>query len=380
MGVVWNPVAAPGAIASLAAFGAAIFVFVTGRARLQARLTALVLAVEGFFLSGAGWMYFMSQPEDAAGLQALFVTSMILGPLCYLFLVATLPTPLARPFASKAGRIGIVLVGLLAEGYWLTHPADFIPQMVPVWYAPWEAVIGDSFTLAWTLSGFISLYGVACSIDAWRRAAPASPARLRAKFYAVAFSARDGFLALVTLILPFLVPVPPTNTWTDMLYIWGYPAIELIFVTLMLYGVLQAQLFDIDVKLKVGVSRTVLATVFVGVFFVVSQLIQTFAAESLGYVVGAIASGLLLFALRPLERIATRVADAAMPHVSATSEYLTFRKLQVYRAALEGAFEDGDVTPKERAMLARLRDELGIAPSDADALESDVAKKGGTPA
>jgi hypothetical protein len=56
-------------VASLAAFAASAFVFVSGRGRPQARLTALVLAVEGFFLSGAGWMYFMTPPADAAGLQ-----------------------------------------------------------------------------------------------------------------------------------------------------------------------------------------------------------------------------------------------------------------------------------------------------------------------
>lgn len=372
MGVVWNPYALPGGSMSVVCFAFAAFVYFTGRARATSRRLALVLATEGFLLSGAGWMYFMDRAEDAAGLQALFVTAMIAGPICYLFLVSTLDTPLTRPLRSTAGRVA-VLVGLVAaEGWWLAHPLAFIPRMVRVWYAPWEADIGAQFQLFWSIAGLVSLYAIACALSAYLRSPPGSASRQRAKFWAIAFITRDAALTAVTFVLPFFLAVPPSGTWTDMVYIWGYPTADLLFVSLLGYGILQAQLFDVDLRLKAGVSRGVLASIFIAVFFVVAQLIQNVATESLGYAVGAVAAGLLLFALRPLERVASRVADAAMPRVQQTSEYLAFRKLQVYRAALEGAYEDGEVTARERAMLDRLRAELSIAEGDATEMERDL--------
>lgn len=42
---------------------------------------------------------------------------------------------------------------------------------------------------------------------------------------------------------------------------------------------------------------------------------QTFLTDVYGFVVGGVAAGLLLFAIHPLQRVAERVADAAMPGV-----------------------------------------------------------------
>jgi hypothetical protein len=45
--------------------------------------------------------------------------------------------------------------------------------------------------------------------------------------------------------------------------------------------------------------------------------------------------------------------------------FLEARRLEVYRAALEGATLDGVITGKERAILERLRSELGIGAEEA---------------
>ncbi|MBI4394018.1 MAG: hypothetical protein HY556_09525 [Euryarchaeota archaeon] len=58
-----------------------------------------------------------------------------------------------------------------------------------------------------------------------------------------------------------------------------------------------------------------------------------------------------------------------------TAEYLTYKKLEVYRATIEGALEDGEITERERTMLMRLRDKLGIAEADARALELELVGK-----
>jgi hypothetical protein len=48
------------------------------------------------------------------------------------------------------------------------------------------------------------------------------------------------------------------------------------------------------------------------------------------------------------------------------------RKLQVYEAAVAEAQQEGGISKKERALLVRLRDSLGISPTDAETLEREL--------
>ena len=48
------------------------------------------------------------------------------------------------------------------------------------------------------------------------------------------------------------------------------------------------------------------------------------------------------------------------------------RKLQVYESTVAEALQGGGISEKERALLNRLRDTLGIAKVDADAIEHDL--------
>jgi len=84
------------------------------------------------------------------------------------------------------------------------------------------------------------------------------------------------------------------------------------------------------------------------------------------------AVGLLLLVMRPLEAAAGRIANAAMPHVQDTDEYRTVRKREVYRAAVERALQDGEVSEKERDVLAALAQELGLGPKGALDVERDA--------
>jgi hypothetical protein len=77
----------------------------------------------------------------------------------------------------------------------------------------------------------------------------------------------------------------------------------------------------------------------------------------------------VVFLLTPVQRFAERVASAAMPNTKNTLEYVATRKKQVYEAALTEALPDGNISKRERELLNRLRDSLGISESDADAIE-----------
>ena len=61
-----------------------------------------------------------------------------------------------------------------------------------------------------------------------------------------------------------------------------------------------------------------------------------------------------------------------MPHTQATPEYETYRKLQVYEAALQAALEQGGISDRERRMLDSLIGSLGIDAQAAEQLERDA--------
>jgi len=79
-----------------------------------------------------------------------------------------------------------------------------------------------------------------------------------------------------------------------------------------------------------------------------------------------------VFFLSPLQRFAERVAGAAMPNTSNTPEYVTYRKMKVYEAAVAEAQQEGGISDKERSLLNRLRDSLEISPADAEMLEREL--------
>ena len=375
MAFVLSPISLAGLAALAVGLALGLFILSRSPPRASNRILALVVALEGIGLgAGAGLVYTMSEARDAAGMQALFVTSFIALPFLYLVLLSYLPSPLARPLRPTAVRVAILAAGFLVEIAWLLDTAAFIPAMVPVWYAPWEAIIGPGFELALALGGLVSLYAVAVALTAIRAAAPGTAARAQAKAYALAFVFRDAYIFAAALVLPMLVGLPPTGTLWDLAYILVAPAFSVVFMGVLSYGILRTQLFDIDLRLKLTISRGAIAAVFLGVFFVVAELAQNYLSNAYGWAIGGIAAGLLLFALSPLQRAAERLANVAMPNVSGSADYVAARKFFVYRAALESALADGGATPKERAMLARLRDELGLRAEDAEQLERDMRK------
>ena len=79
-----------------------------------------------------------------------------------------------------------------------------------------------------------------------------------------------------------------------------------------------------------------------------------------------------MFFLSPLQRFADRVASAAMPNTKNTPEYAAFRKMQVYESALAEAQHEGGISDRERALLVRLRDSLGISEADAETIEREL--------
>lgn len=371
MGYFVNPYAITGYVATLAAWTMAYVVYTSGPATRQTRILALLLAVEGVSTwGGLAGMWSTDSAADAYGWQMVGMVGAVCLPAVYVWFLATLNTPLARPLRPLPVKLVVTLVSAATAIFLLLRPELFAASVVRVWWAPWEVVPGPLWNTVLSLFGMPSLYAIAVAFDAWRRTARNTDARTRAAFYLLAFGVRDLIWGLLYFTAPlWFQRLQPAS---DLFVIALLPGATLLFSALLAYGVLRAQLFDIDVRVRRGVRRGTLAGVFLAAFILVSEIAQNYVSASFGYVAGGIAAALLFLVVSPLQRFSERVAEVAIPATRTTPEYLAFRKLEVYKAAVESARETGGVSAKERATLGRLREKLGVSDVDAAAIEQDV--------
>jgi hypothetical protein len=145
------------------------------------------------------------------------------------------------------------------------------------------------------------------------------------------------------------------------------------YILLLAYAVLRFQLFNIDLKVKFVLQQSTVGALIIGGFVVGSEVLESFVAVS-GAALNIIVAIAILVVLRPIQRLALRMTNRLMHGVQNTPEYLGLRRLEVYRAALEGAFKDGLITDKERSILDHLRDNLGISQVEAVALEKELSQ------
>lgn len=201
---------------------------------------------------------------------------------------------------------------------------------------------------------------------------------------AVRSAAKRGlaFLALAPLSVGIIVLVQwlaPRDafvlTMTSVMNGWA-----IVFAVIVSYSVARHQVFGIDRRVKWTVNRGTLAGIFLATFALVTKLADSFAEQFVGqysWILGGLAAAALGFAIAPLQRIASHVADKAMPGVTDSSAYESFRKVQVYQSALAAVWEDRRVGPAERERLERLRTKLGLTTRDANAVERDFARLAG---
>lgn len=364
MGWYANPAALGGILAGVLCYGAALVVFFAGPKRAADRFLAFVLWAEGTVLFfGNGLLYLTDDPATGYAIQVIgFYGGMGLIP-AYLLFLGTLDSPLSRWLRAPIVRV-VLLIGLAADvlAFHVMRPA-YLSGMTSTPYARVEGVIGPAMEIHFLVFLAIFVFSLAVAVDTWRRAPQGSVLRQKAKAYAVAFGTRDvTYVALI--VLDFTL-------WPEasaLGFAWG----AILFVPLLAYAALKVQLFDIDLRIKWTIRRGTVIAILAVAFVIVAETAQNWLSDSYGYLAGGLAAGALLLALRPLDRVGAKVADAAMPRVEETPTYVAYRKMEVYKAALEGASQDGEITPKEREMLRRLRESLQIADADASALEHDL--------
>lgn len=361
-----NVIGILGLVAIAACWCLAVLLYRVGTAGSVARKLAVLLVVEGFVLVTAGF------PEFAFGVPMSFYDSHptldffsgmvhhlsdgIMIVLYPLFLALALDTKLTRPFTDSRARIGLTFGSAV-----LVLTVVFIPSRIVT-------------TLLYLMVTLLFVYALVVSIHAWRTA-ERGMARERASIFALAFGLRDlgwtlsyAIAAWVMWTQPEQLAMPNEAWLGKLVYALG----TLVAVPLIAYGILRTQLFDIDLRIRWTIKQSTVASVFIAVFYLVSEGADRLLASEFGNMMGLLASALVVFFLVPLQRFAERVAGAAMPNTENTPEYAMFRKMQVYEAALTEALPDGEISERERVLLNRLRASLGISTSDADAIEGEL--------
>ena len=368
----WQLVGILGLIAVAACWALAVVLYRVGTTGSVARKLSLLLVVEGVVLATAFFpVMALGLPLSFYDLHPLYdrisffihtVAECAMFALYPPFLAAALQTKLTRPFARKRMRIGLAVVSVVVV---------FAVQLSPL-------EIGAS--LLYVMLSLLFGFALVASLNAWYVATDTNRARARA--FAIAFGIRDVFWGIVYLETVWMVwlgnylsrDLQVYNYWIDLIYALG----TLLAVPLIAYGILRAHLFDIDLRIRWTIKQSTLATIVVTLIFLFSEGADRFLSAELGNFAGLLAAGVVVFFLAPLQRLAERVATVAMPNTQDTPEYATFRKMQVYEEAVAEAQFEGGISQKERALLSRLRDSLGISASDADTIEGELQMHGAT--
>lgn len=367
----WNAWAIPALAAMGVAVAMAMLVYLARPWREQNRWLAAAIALGGL---SAG-LYFgvrlvMVRAADAWLSTAFGITALILSPLPYLFFLSTLRTPLVAPLRRPRVRLLLLVVVLGLEAFWLAQPRLVLAGVERFRFMDgWNVVPGPwVFPVALLPLLLAELFGFVVAISAYRRARTPIE-RTAAGAYAVAFGTRDllgaSFIVAFGALHLFTTPVG------EALFSVGIALIDGLFFVTLGYAILQHQLFDIHVRIKWTIRQSTIGAAFAGVFFLASEGVEQLLAVN-GTLAGVAAAAAVTLLLRPLRKMATRVANAAMPAVSDTPEYLDGRRAEVYRAAVESGWSDGNLTQKERMMLDRLRSELGIPEEEAERVERAV--------
>lgn len=370
---VWNPYASVGLLAFVIGLSFAGFVYFVRPDRVQNRRLALVLVFESLaWGSGAGFLFSTTDIRLAWGFQALFQISLLVLPWVYLRFIATLRSPLVAWLRPRPVDALLVAGAFLSPLLYFQERSRFISGFTTTWYAPLDAVLGPWFMFPVMAIGAVTLFALVVAVHVVLREPPGVELQ-RARAYLYAFGVRDGIIFTILIIVPLAAPLPPSGQWTDAIYVLGTPISTLLFVPIAAYGILKAQLFAIDLRVKWTLRRSTLLTGLTAVFFVAKEGIEALLPIEgvVPSIAGAAVVGIIAL---PAWRLAGRVTDRLMPDVEDSATYRDERKAAIYRAQVGEASIDGDLSVRDRRLLSRLQANLGLDAQVARRLERDVSR------
>jgi hypothetical protein len=361
-----------GFAAAALAFVLGAFVLAMGRASRSSRVLAILLFAESLFQASFTASDLFIDASTTGGETFVGVGFVATYAVCaaYPWLLRQLDTPLVRVFRQRSTLLGYT-------GFVLALAATFSALFFPPTLRGVEVPDDSPILILGAVPAFLLMLALSAlaffaSVSAFRRTEPGAT-RERARAFMIAFGARD-LLFLVSITLNFASPLFGENEGAVLVASSSLNNLgTLVYVPLLAYGILKTQLFDIDVKVKIGISRSTVVTIVAVVSVVIGKIADRYAQAQWGWLAGIAAAVGMLFFTRGLNKVGDKVADVAMPQVQPTSAYLAAKKIEVYRAAVESALEnDGAIDERERSMLDRLRAKLALTMDDCAAVEADV--------
>ena len=324
----WTHWSIPGLAVGALALTVAVVVLRTHGPRRLSRELALLLLFDGVFLGLANGVIFLV--EDPGAARTLSIVAMSAGvaiPFQYLrFLGVSLNTPLVAPLKSRWGSYllgAIILTGIASV--WIVPERYVTEPYATSWAASNFQPTGLGVVLIYS-AGLAMLFSLVAAIDAFRRSPKGSAARKRAMWFIVAFGFRDAYIAFLYASYGWIRPMP---FWGDFLFNPGQALANLWFVAILSYGILQAQMFDLELKIKWALVRSGIVSMVALAFFVGSELLESLVPVE-GTVIGLAAAGAVVVALKPVQRLFEGMVDVVMPGVEPTPDYLDERKAVVY--------------------------------------------------
>ncbi len=373
-------------IAGVLAWILGIGVFAARPGNSQNRRFGALMAIEGvFLLTFFGVTQFVDDPRWAAPLVSVSMIALLCLPWFYLSFIGTVEAKAAAPFRGIRGFLTLILgiasvgylhFGVLAKGQRTIQEFD---EGLVRWgyeYAldgasimPFVAVIAGVL-----LTGLVGLYGLIVALQAWSQAPYDSPSRRRNGLLAIAFGIRDTSLLLAFLILPLLnLAFPDLQSLDDAAFLFFLPPIaDLIFIPLVAYGVIRAEVFGIELTVKRNIPRAVFVGALVAGFVIVNEIVENLLTQQAGVIAGISTAVVLAFAFRPIERLGFRLANVALPEVEANAVYFDARKREVYRDTFESMLRDGRIDAQEQVILEKLRARLEIPDDVVAQIEGEI--------
>jgi hypothetical protein len=270
------------------------------------------------------------------------------------FVAYALPIKILKPLTTLKGRIGLFLFG--AVNFLLTILIAI--GIIPLPITP-TLILNSVMVCMFVLIVIFSVLSIKTSNT--------KLAKEKSLAFAWAFGMRDIAWATV-----YLTAATGWLEIAPMFFTQLYVLATLIYIPIMAYGILKVQMLDIEIKLQWTIKNSTLAGIFVALFYIISEGSSTYLSNLMGDIIGLAVSALVIFFLAPLHRMAEKFSSSVVGTDVQSNEYTTFRRLQMYSAAIEEALAYGDITKGQIALLDRLKESLNLSEVDAHKLELDL--------
>ena len=237
----------------------------------------------------------------------------------------------------------------------------------------WGAVSGPLFLLYQASFLLAAITGLAVALLYWRGSPRGTSMRRQGAVFALAFGLHDG--GMIVAVVAGIVGSAIDNSVLLGVAYYGVPLSKLVLLSLVTYGILRVQLFDIDLKIKWTLGRGTALTLLTGTFFVITETIEFFLPGE-GLIANLGGASIVAVLIRPAWRLGAHFANALLPGIVETEEFRHRRRLEVYRASLESVAADGLITERERRILETMRTKLSISRDDANRIETALLQNG----